>query len=182
MVRIVPGQATLADWRSIYRGAPFALDAGGTPIWLRAARPQSRRSPRIRRAGLRHQHRLRQAGQRAHRPRGPGDPAAEHRALARGGGGRADAAPVVRLMMALKVASLAHGASGVRPETIELLVAMLERDLLPVVPSQGSVGASGDLAPLAHMAAAMIGVGEVMCRRRSACRPRRRWRRPGCSR
>lgn len=70
--------------------------------------------------------------------------------------------PVVRLMMALKLASLAHGASGVRPATIALLEAMLARGLTPVVPAQGSVGASGDLAPLAHMTAAMIGVGSIM--------------------
>ena len=63
-------------------------------------------------------------------------------------------------MMALKLASLAQGASGVRPETIALLEAMLANDVVPVVPGQGSVGASGDLAPLAHMAAVMIGVGE----------------------
>src|SRR5262249_26074970 len=68
---------------------------------------------------------------------------------------------VVRLMLALKLASLARGASGVRPSTPALLEAMLARGLLPVVPSQGSVGASGDLAPLAHMAAAMIGIGEI---------------------
>jgi histidine ammonia-lyase len=68
---------------------------------------------------------------------------------------------VVRLMLALKLSSLARGASGIRPATIAMLEAMLARELLPVVPSQGSVGASGDLAPLAHMAAAMIGVGEI---------------------
>jgi histidine ammonia-lyase len=69
--------------------------------------------------------------------------------------------PIVRLMLALKLASLAQGASGVRPATIAMLEAMLAQGLTPVVPCQGSVGASGDLAPLAHMAAAMIGVGEV---------------------
>jgi histidine ammonia-lyase len=68
---------------------------------------------------------------------------------------------VARLMMALKLASLARGASGVRPATIELLEAMLDRGLTPVIPAQGSVGASGDLAPLSHMAAAMIGEGEM---------------------
>ncbi len=68
---------------------------------------------------------------------------------------------VVRLMMALKLASLAQGASGVRPETIVLMEAMLTHGLMPVIPSQGSVGASGDLAPLSHMAAAMIGVGQI---------------------
>jgi histidine ammonia-lyase len=70
--------------------------------------------------------------------------------------------PVVRLMMALKLASLARGASGVQPETLALLEAMLARGLTPVVPAQGSVGASGDLAPLAHMTAAMIGVGSII--------------------
>jgi histidine ammonia-lyase len=68
---------------------------------------------------------------------------------------------IIRLMMALKLASLGHGASGVRPATVAMLEAMLQRGLTPVVPAQGSVGASGDLAPLSHMAAAMIGVGEI---------------------
>jgi histidine ammonia-lyase len=67
----------------------------------------------------------------------------------------------VRLMMALKLASLGRGASGVRMQTVRMLEAMLARDVIPVVPSQGSVGASGDLAPLAHLAAAMLGVGEA---------------------
>jgi histidine ammonia-lyase len=70
-------------------------------------------------------------------------------------------ANLVRLMLALKLASLARGASGVRPATTAMLEAMLTHHLLPVVPSQGSVGASGDLAPLAHMACAMIGLGEM---------------------
>ena len=69
--------------------------------------------------------------------------------------------PIARLMMALKLASLARGASGVAPATVELLEAMLSKGLVPVVPAQGSVGASGDLAPLAHMTATMIGVGEI---------------------
>ncbi len=58
--------------------------------------------------------------------------------------------------------SLGVGASGVRLPTLQLLEAMLTRNLLPVVPAQGSVGASGDLAPLAHMSATMIGVGEIL--------------------
>ena len=69
---------------------------------------------------------------------------------------------VVRLMLALKLASLAQGASGVRETTLALLEAMLARGVLPVIPAQGSVGASGDLAPLSHMTAAMIGVGEAV--------------------
>jgi histidine ammonia-lyase len=68
---------------------------------------------------------------------------------------------VVRLVIALKIASLAHGASGVPPATVRLLAALLARGVLPVIPSQGSVGASGDLAPLAHLAAVLIGEGEA---------------------
>ena len=66
-----------------------------------------------------------------------------------------------RLMMALKLLSLGRGASGVRWELIELLEAMLARGVIPVVPAQGSVGASGDLAPLAHMTAVLIGEGQA---------------------
>jgi histidine ammonia-lyase len=68
---------------------------------------------------------------------------------------------VVRLVLALKLASLAQGYSGIRPDTARALCALLEHDMYPCVPSQGSVGASGDLAPLAHIAAALIGVGQV---------------------
>jgi histidine ammonia-lyase len=68
---------------------------------------------------------------------------------------------IVRLIMALKLASLGRGASGIRPVTIALIEAMLAHGIVPVIPEKGSVGASGDLAPLAHMAAAMMGVGEV---------------------
>ncbi|MCB1638777.1 MAG: aromatic amino acid lyase, partial [Thiothrix sp.] len=68
----------------------------------------------------------------------------------------------VRLMLALKLLSLGRGASGVRWDICALLEGMLAADLLPVVPVQGSVGASGDLAPLAHMAAVMIGEGEAL--------------------
>ncbi len=71
-------------------------------------------------------------------------------------------APVVRLVLALKAASLARGASGVRREVIETIVAALAAGLVPFVPSQGSVGASGDLAPLAHLTLALIGEGEFV--------------------
>jgi len=68
---------------------------------------------------------------------------------------------IVRLMMALKLLSLGRGASGVRWELVALLEGMLAHGVSPVVPVQGSVGASGDLAPLAHMAATMIGEGDA---------------------
>jgi histidine ammonia-lyase len=66
-----------------------------------------------------------------------------------------------RLMMVLKLLSLGRGASGVRLVLVDLLQDMLEKGVTPVIPAQGSVGASGDLAPLAHMAAVMMGHGEA---------------------
>ncbi len=98
---------------------------------------------------------------------------------------------VVRLILAMKAASLARGASGVRPVVVEALLGALEADALPVVPAKGSVGASGDLAPLAHLTAALMGVGEIRlkgevmpaadalrgsARRRWRSAPRRGWR------
>ncbi len=68
----------------------------------------------------------------------------------------------VRLMMTLKLLSMGRGASGVRWLVIQQIEQMLAHGVIPVIPSQGSVGASGDLAPLAHMAAAMIGEGEAL--------------------
>ncbi|MDN3646594.1 histidine ammonia-lyase [Pontixanthobacter aestiaquae] len=68
---------------------------------------------------------------------------------------------IVRLIMALKCISLGRGASGVRPEVIDQLQAMAAAGVIPVIPEKGSVGASGDLAPLAHMAAAMMGEGDA---------------------
>lgn len=70
-------------------------------------------------------------------------------------------ARVVRLAMAIKIVTLAAGRSGVRRVVIDTLAKLLAANALPVIPSQGSVGASGDLAPLAHMSCAIIGEGEV---------------------
>ena len=70
--------------------------------------------------------------------------------------------PVMRLMLATKAASLARGYSGVREVVIDTLIAVFNAGLVPYVPSQGSVGASGDLAPLAHMTLALIGEGEML--------------------
>ena len=71
---------------------------------------------------------------------------------------------VVRLVLLLKAASLARGYSGVREEVVDALLSLHNRELLPVIPCQGSVGASGDLAPLAHLALPLIGEGEVFYR------------------
>jgi histidine ammonia-lyase len=73
-------------------------------------------------------------------------------------------ADVTRLIMALKLISLGRGASGVRWGLVQLLQDMLNAGVVPVIPAQGSVGASGDLAPLAHMSAVMIGDGEALYR------------------
>ncbi len=72
-------------------------------------------------------------------------------------------AAVVRLVLVLKIACLARGHSGVRAEVIDALRALLKADVLPRIPSKGSVGASGDLAPLAHLSAVLLGIGEAQC-------------------
>lgn len=155
---LTPGAVALADWRSVYRGAsvslaPAAFDAialsartvsaivaRGAPVYGINTGFGKLASVRIEATDL-------EALQR--------NIVLSHAA----GVGAPMPVAVARLMMALKLASLAQGASGVREETARLLEALLAKGLTPVVPCQGSVGASGDLAPLAHMSAAMIGVG-----------------------
>jgi histidine ammonia-lyase len=78
------------------------------------------------------------------------------------GTGRFLPAPAVRLILALKALSLARGASAVRPVVIEALLALLNANVLPAIPARGSVGASGDLAPLAHLSLVLIGEGEAL--------------------
>ncbi len=75
---------------------------------------------------------------------------------------------IVRAMMVLRVNALAKGFSGIRVGTAELLVRLFNNDILPVIPSRGSVGSSGDLAPLAHLVLGMIGEGTVLHRGRRA--------------
>ena len=72
----------------------------------------------------------------------------------------------VRAMIALRANALARGHSGIRPSTVDALLAMLAKDVLPLIPSQGSVGASGDLAPLSHLALGLMGEGEARVRGR----------------
>lgn len=157
---LTPGKATLADWRAIYRGAAVSLDPACRIDIANSARAVERiiaaDAPvygintgfgKLATVRIAHQ----DLAQLQH------NIVVSHAA----GTGAPMPAPVVRLMLALKLASLGRGASGVRIETVERLEMMLAQDLLPVVPAQGSVGASGDLAPLAHMAAAMIGAGEI---------------------
>ncbi|MFH1851117.1 MAG: histidine ammonia-lyase [Candidatus Neomarinimicrobiota bacterium] len=68
---------------------------------------------------------------------------------------------IARLMLILKIQALAKGHSGIRPATLERIIWMVDNNITPVVPSQGSVGASGDLAPLAHLFLPLIGLGEI---------------------
>lgn len=159
-VLIRPGRMALADWRVVYRGGPCRLDPAAGPAVARAAETiaavVARGEPVYgvntgfgKLAGVRVAATDLETLQRnlvLSHAAGVGDPVP---------------VPVVRLMMALKLGSLGQGASGVRPATVAMLEAMLAGGLTPVVPSQGSCGASGDLAPLAHLTAALIGVGRV---------------------
>ncbi|MBU6206252.1 MAG: histidine ammonia-lyase [Alphaproteobacteria bacterium] len=160
MTILTPGTATLATWRRVYDGAPLRLDrqadakiaasaavidailAKGAPVYgintgfgklAQVQIPADQLTALQQKIVISH---------------------------AAGVGAPLDKA-TTRLMMALKLASLGHGVSGVRLETVRLLEAMLAADIVPLIPAQGSVGASGDLAPLAHMACAMIGLGDV---------------------
>ncbi|MGH9399499.1 MAG: HAL/PAL/TAL family ammonia-lyase, partial [Thermoanaerobaculia bacterium] len=101
---------------------------------------------------------------------GPDDIEALQRNLVRShaaGVGRPLCDEAVRAMMVLRANALARGRSGARVETVETLLRMLTADVIPVVPEQGSVGASGDLAPLAHLALALIGEGKTRYRGRT---------------
>jgi histidine ammonia-lyase len=71
-------------------------------------------------------------------------------------------APTVRLLMTLKINSLARGFSGIRLVVVEALIALLNHEIYPVIPEKGSVGASGDLAPLAHMSTVLLGEGQAL--------------------
>ena len=155
-----PGEVSLAEWRAIYRGAGAKLEPASAPVIAASAAAVERILARGEpvygiNTGF---------GKLASVRIEAGDLETLQRNIVlshAAGVGEPSPVPVIRLMLALKLASLAQGASGVRPTTVALLEAMLLKGLTPVVPAQGSVGASGDLAPLAHMAATMIGVGEI---------------------
>lgn len=155
-----PGAVTLPQWRAILAGAPLTLDPASRNAVVRSARTVdaivARGAPVY---GINTGF-----GKLASVSIAPNDLAALQRNIVLShatGVGAPIPSPVVRLMLALKLASLAQGASGVRPEILGLLEAMLRKNVIPMIPAQGSVGASGDLAPLSHMAAAMIGVGDA---------------------
>ncbi|MFO1239668.1 MAG: histidine ammonia-lyase [Sphingomonadaceae bacterium] len=157
----IPGEVPLGDWRAIYRGACPELDPSCRTRIAQSAAAVSRilakQEPVYgintgfgKLATVRIDDNDLEVLQR--------NIVLSHAA----GVGEAMPVPVARLMMALKLTSLAQGASGVRPETVALLESMLRKGLTPVIPAQGSVGASGDLAPLAHLAATMIGTGAII--------------------
>jgi len=160
MVMLEPGAVGLAQWRAVLDGAAVGLDA--------ACRPQIRKSAAAIQAIV-------AEGRVVYGVNtGFGKLASTHIAKAdletlqrnlvlshATGTGAALPDPVTRLVMAMKAASLARGYSGISEATLDHLMAMLDAGVLPVIPEKGSVGASGDLAPLAHMTAAMLGVGEA---------------------
>ena len=157
---LTPGEVSLVQWRAIYRGVPATLDPATGPAIAESAaaveRILARGAPVYgintgfgKLASVRIEAEDLETLQR--------NIVLSHAA----GVGEPVPVPIARLMIALKLTGLAQGASGVRPATIALLQAMLDMCLTPVIPAQGSVGASGDLAPLSHLAATMIGVGEM---------------------
>jgi histidine ammonia-lyase len=161
MMQVSPGAVPLAGWRAIYRGATPTLDPACRVAIAKSAAAVARILARHEpvygiNTGF---------GKLATVKIGDADLETLQRNIVlshAAGVGDAMPVPIARLMMALKLTSLAQGASGVQPATIASLEAMLAKGLTPVIPAQGSVGASGDLAPLAHLAATMIGVGEII--------------------
>jgi histidine ammonia-lyase len=157
---LTPGAVPLTTWRAIYRGAALKLDPASHPAIERSAAAVSS----ILAKGAPVYGINTGFGKLASVRIPPEDLARLQRNIVlshAAGTGAPMPIAVTRLMMALKLGSLSQGVSGVQLATVKLLEAMLERGLTPVVPCQGSVGASGDLAPLSHMSATMIGVGEI---------------------
>ncbi|MDG1417110.1 MAG: aromatic amino acid lyase, partial [Maricaulis sp.] len=159
-ITIKPGQMKLADWRKVYRGAKVQIDpAAQTAVDASAQTVRDLIASGAAVYGLNTgfgklaQTRIADDELATLQTRlvlshaaGVGEPLPEH---------------IVRLIIALKITSLSRGASGIRWSTILGLQNLLDRNVIPVIPAQGSVGASGDLAPLAHMSAALIGEGEA---------------------
>ncbi|MGL5362338.1 MAG: histidine ammonia-lyase [Bosea sp. (in: a-proteobacteria)] len=158
-----PGAMSLADWRTIYRGATVTLDPAAQPAVDAAAATVAAIVAKAApvygiNTGF---------GKLASVGIAAGDLETLQRNLVlshAAGVGEPVPSAIVRLMLALKIASLAQGASGIRWATVKRLEELLALDLLPVIPGQGSVGASGDLAPLAHMSLALIGEGEIVAK------------------
>ncbi|HZQ60676.1 MAG TPA: histidine ammonia-lyase, partial [Casimicrobiaceae bacterium] len=163
MVILGRARMPLAAWRAVYYGAPVAIDASARARVDAAAemvRTIVARGEPVYGVNT-------GFGKLASASIAPEDLEALQRNLVLShacGVGEMLPREIVRLMMALKIASLLQGASGVRFATIDHLRACLAHDALPCVPAQGSVGASGDLAPLAHLCAGLMGIGDMMLR------------------
>jgi histidine ammonia-lyase len=140
------------DLRDLSRGGVTLTISDAAYAGDRARRPCGGADREARRTGLRREYGLWPACANSY-PQGAARAAAvEPGAVARRSGvGAPLSAPVVRLTLALKIATLARGYSGVRRELVDALVKLYNADVLPRIPSKGSVGASGDLAPLAHL-------------------------------
>ena len=168
LLEIRPGEMTLAELRRIGRGVGrMALD----PACRAAVDASAAVIARIVEAGETAYGVTTGFGKLA-QTRIPGDHLAELQLnLVRShaaGVGEPLPAPVVRLMLALKINNLAQGFSGVRYDLLDALVRFFNSGLVPVVPAKGSVGASGDLAPLAHMTLALVGEGSIFVDGRAA--------------
>jgi len=160
MITLVPGEASLEALAAILAGAPARLDPSARPAVEAAAARVAAAA-----GGDRPVYGINTGfGKLASVRIAAADTAQLQRNLILShccGVGEPTDRAVVRLMMALKLLSLGRGASGVRWAVPALIEAMLAKGVTPIVPAQGSVGASGDLAPLAHMTAVMIGEGEA---------------------
>jgi len=161
MIALKPGSVTLAELRAVWGGAPVQLlDEAWEAIEASAAS-----IARIL-AGGRTVYGVNTGFGILAQTRIPEDRLAElqtNLVLSHSCGlGEALDRRVVRLAMVLKAIGLARGHSGVRREVVERLLALVAADAFPVIPSQGSVGASGDLAPLAHLSAALLGEGQLV--------------------
>jgi histidine ammonia-lyase len=161
MITLTPGKAGFQEFRAILDGAPAVLDASAFPRVEAAAAIVAKAA-----AGDAAVYGINTGfGKLASTRIAPADTATLQRNLILShccGMGDPTPPSVVRLMMALKLLSLGRGASGVRIAVIRQIEAFLATGIVPLVPAQGSVGASGDLAPLAHFTAAMMGEGQVV--------------------
>ncbi|GJL97756.1 MAG: histidine ammonia-lyase [Hyphobacterium sp.] len=159
-VTLRPGAMALSDWRSIYSGEAIVLDRGCKGDIERGAE-----AVQALLASGRAVYGVNTGFGKLAQTRIADDDLAElqKRLVLSHAAGIGPPMPtkIVRLMMALKMSSLGRGCSGVRLDVVERLETMLAKGLTPLIPCQGSVGASGDLAPLSQLAAALIGVGDV---------------------
>jgi histidine ammonia-lyase len=161
MIALNPGSVTLAELRAVWDGAPVALDDNA---WA-AIDASAQSIARILASG-RTVYGVNTGFGLLAQTRIPDDRLAElQRNLilshSCGLGAPLDAR-IVRLAMILKAIGLARGHSGVRRVVVERILELVEAGAMPVIPSQGSVGASGDLAPLAHLSAALLGEGDIV--------------------